>query len=407
MAQAANPSGVKGALLRAAAWTTANPRRAKRVQVVAAALMFQGAAFVLVAPKLVIQHPAFFWVGGGLLTVGVFLFLAPSIEHALGVRPGSERARGPAQPARLAVPTLADRIMARLTQHGRFDRLLALFGAGVVIFDLLFNAYLSSTPKLLSADFAVLGFGASLIAYPFLPRSLSRERNFLVLFFGALSLIFGVPLLLIRLGHDASGSVDEYTAALVTPQLDWLLNAFGVHVFSSSNDLWYPDLTTGGQSQVHIATQCSGLYSMAIFIAAFVALVLTDYPRLTGRVGALLAAGVALAYVANLLRMFVIIEAGHHYGGPALLWTHANLGDLIFLGWVAPFLWLSYRVLDPSAVDRAEVEHERFALALRAQGIDPSKVNDDDWFCASCYARVEAPRAEGPDACPSCGAALG
>jgi archaeosortase C (PEF-CTERM variant) len=407
VADKATPPGLKGALLRAAAWTTATPRRAKRVQVVAAALMFQGAAFVLVAPKLVVQHPVFFWVGAGLLALGAFLFLGPSIEHALGVRPASEKARGPGQPARLSAPTLADQIMARVTRHGRFDRALAVLGLLVVAFDVLFNQYLTTSPNFLSADFAVLGFGATLIAYPFVPRSLARERNFLVLFFGALALIFGVPLMFIRFGHDASASVDEYTAALVTPQLDWVLNSLGVSVFSANNDLWYPDLTTGGQAQVHIATQCSGLYSMAIFIAAFVALVLTDYSRLTWRVGALLAAGVALAYIANLLRMVVIIEAGHHYGGLALLWTHANLGDLIFLGWVAPFLWVSYRVLDPSAADREEVEHERFASALALQGIDPLKVNDDDWFCASCYTRVEAPKGQGPDLCPSCGAALG
>ena len=42
-------------------------------------------------------------------------------------------------------------------------------------------------------------------------------------------------------------------------------------------------------------------------------------------------------YFANLLRMVIIVLAGHYRGGDALLWTHNNLGWIIFTLWVALF----------------------------------------------------------------------
>ena len=403
MAAASVLERARAALARTARWITASGGRARRVQAVAAILAFQGTAFVLVANKLALAHPAVYWGGFAMIAAGASLLVLPSFGRP--ARPARTTLAQAAE-ARPQRPTLGDALIDRMTLGGRLTKFFPLFGALVVAFDLLFNRYLTTSPELLSTDFVVLGLGAVLIAFPFFPGTLLRERNFLLLFFAALTLIFGVPLLALRLGHDAYGSVDEYTAAILTPQLSWILNALGTPTSYVSNTLWYPDLTTGRTAAVFIATSCSGLYSMGIFMAAFSALVLTEYPRLTARVGTLLALGLALAYIANLLRMVIIVEAGHYYGAPALLWTHANLGDLIFLLWVAPFLWLSYKVLDPAKDEARELLTERFRAALATQGIDPASVTDDDWFCAACFAKVDAPEAAGPGACPECGAAL-
>ncbi len=408
MATPRPPVGWRAAIARMAAWAEASPRRARLVQLAAAALAFEGFALMAVAPKIVQQNPVFFWVGAVFVALGGFLLLLPTLERSLPGAPTKAGTSSDEQREAKPEPTLADRLVERVSLHGRLNKFFPVFGAAVVAFDLLYNQFLTSSPRLLSNDFAVLGFGAALLAFPFFPKDFERERNFVLIFFGALSLIFGIPLLALRLGHDASSSVDEYTATLVTPQLAAILNAVGNQVAYIGNDVFYMDLAAGRQASVHIATQCSGLYSMAIFIAAFSALVVTDYPKLTRRVAALLAAGVVLAYLANLLRMVVIVEAGHQYGSAALLWTHANLGDIIFLAWVAPFMWLAYRVLDPreAGAAREDAEREEFRAGLRAKGVDPDRVTEDDWFCGSCYARVEAPGGKGPPACPSCGAAL-
>jgi archaeosortase C (PEF-CTERM variant) len=367
-------------------------------------LAFQGTAFVLVANKLVIAHPAVFWAGVLMICVGAFILLARDLQSAMAGRPGA-LAPAPRAPADTG-PTIGRRLIERVTLGGRLNRLFPLFGLGVIAFDLLFNQYLTPTPQLLSTDFVVLGLGAALIAFPFFPPRMSRERDFSLLFFAALALIFGVPLIALRLGHDPYASVDEYTAALVAPQLAWLVNLLGSPVTFAGNDLWYFDQTNGALTRVHIATSCSGLYSMGIFIAAFAALVLSEYTRLTPRVGTLLVAGILLAYFANLLRMVVIVEVGYYYGSPALLWTHANLGDLIFLLWVVPFMWMTYRVLDPASARLAPLDDAAFAAALRAQGIDPDTVTEADWFCASCFKKVDAATGAEPTECPACGAAL-
>ena len=52
------------------------------------------------------------------------------------------------------------------------------------------------------------------------------------------------------------------------------------------------------------------------------------------------------AYVANLLRMSIIVMVGSYYGPGALAWTHTNLGIFIFLGWISLFWGIAYRYLD-------------------------------------------------------------
>ena len=64
---------------------------------------------------------------------------------------------------------------------------------------------------------------------------------------------------------------------------------------------------------------------------------MVEYRRFDQKVAILLGLGILTSYVANLLRMSIIILVGSHYGTDALLWTHENLGELIFLAWIAVF----------------------------------------------------------------------
>ena len=53
--------------------------------------------------------------------------------------------------------------------------------------------------------------------------------------------------------------------------------------------------------------------------------------------------GILAAYLANLLRMFIIVMVGHYRGSDALMWAHANAGWLIYMAWIALFWWLLFR----------------------------------------------------------------
>ena len=53
-----------------------------------------------------------------------------------------------------------------------------------------------------------------------------------------------------------------------------------------------------------------------------------------------LAAGLIVAYIGNILRMVIIGVVGYYRGIEALHWAHENVGWVIFLTWSAMFWWL-------------------------------------------------------------------
>src|SRR5256885_1700502 len=104
----------------------------------------------------------------------------------------------------------------------------------------------------------------------------------------------------------------------------------------------FPPIGVGIQVTVVITTACSGIYSFGIFASAFVAFVLTEYDRLTGRIWLLLALGLMSSYIANVLRMVVIVLVGYYAdSGQAdlqnMLIAHSYAGWIIFLAWIALF----------------------------------------------------------------------
>lgn len=405
MADHSEGGRAKRALLTATSWVTANRARKRRIRIAAALAVFQGTALILVANKLVSVHPAAFWAGLALILGGGFLLLARDVDRLL--RPSVSKDEDKALETRgAAQPTMADKLLRRLTLGGRLDKYVPIAGIGVIATDLAYNRLFSPSPELLSTDFITLGLGAALVAFPLVPQNFTHERNFVLIFFAALTFFFAVPLLLLRITRNPGASVEEFTAALLAPQLGWTVNALGTAAFVNESQISF-FTQRGDILAVYIATSCSGLYSMGIFISAFVALVLSEYSQLTKRVGALLLIGVGLAYLANLLRMTIIIEVGSYYGIDALLWTHANLGDIIFLLWVGPFIWITYRLLDPKRHDSDTVNRQAFAAGLRSQGIDPENVTEDDWFCATCFRQIRLDEnGQAPATCPSCGSAM-
>ena len=92
-----------------------------------------------------------------------------------------------------------------------------------------------------------------------------------------------------------------------------------------------------------IATSCSGVYSFAIFTAAFIAFVATEFTGWDRRLKWFMGLGILAAYVANLLRMYIIIMVGYYHGSEALKWAHANVGWIIYMAWIALFWWLLFR----------------------------------------------------------------
>ena len=117
-----------------------------------------------------------------------------------------------------------------------------------------------------------------------------------------------------------------------------LLNLFGFSAWNDGANLFFHDLEAGRTSSVLIAESCSGIISVTIFLAAILAYLTLNYNIYGGQMSFLLIiSGVLISYICNLLRMVILVIAGHFYGLDLLLWLHANLGWLIFSLWMFAF----------------------------------------------------------------------
>src|SRR3989449_58337 len=307
-------------------------RRHRRAVILAALVTtFAGVGLVIDRPKGTILE----WLalpllvfGGGLLTWSLW--------------PSSHTETEASSP-------LASRFLRRLTLDGRLLTFFPAIGVGIILADVAYNWALSATPAFQTEDTIVLLGAGSVLGYRFVPDRFARERDFVLLFFIWLNAILVVPLLIARVYYaDLEKSVDVYSWIALAPQTSALLTLLGVsnqlHAVAGSTapGLTFTPEHLGVQVTIVITTACSGIYSFGIFASAFVAFILTEYKKLSRRIWLLLALGLLTAYIANVLRMAIIVLVGYYTDTAEtdlqnLLIAHSYAGWLIFLGWIALF----------------------------------------------------------------------
>jgi exosortase/archaeosortase family protein len=253
--------------------------------------------------------------------------------------------------------SVAGRIIEIMTLRGKLDALLPAFGVGIVLADILYNLRLSATPALQTEDTIALLGGSSLILYGFVPSRFSRERDFVLVFFIILNGLLVLPLLAARAYYaDFERSVDFYSWIALAPQASAILSAVGVSntlgpvAGSTAPGITFTPLNFRAPVTIVITTACSGVYSFGIFASAFLAFILTEFEVLQRRVWILMALGFLAAYVANVLRMVLIIIVGYYTDTPQtdlqnMLIAHSYAGWLIFLGWVSAFWGVLLKLL--------------------------------------------------------------
>ena len=243
---------------------------------------------------------------------------------------------------------LASKVIHLLTFNGRFKESIPIAGIGVLVSVIAFNIVLAGEFRLGSNDYVGLLLAGILISYYQIPKKYSVERDFALLFSIFLFLFLVIPTTLLQLTSEG-GNVDTnspltyYFLAAPTAALS---NLLGIHVISPFMDgsipvyhiiqLSGPD---GYPLNLSISLSCSGLYSVAIFVSAFIAFVSVEYKKFDQKVAVLLTVGIFLAWIANIIRMTIIVIVGHYYGIDPMVWTHNNIGELIFMAWVILF-WL-------------------------------------------------------------------
>jgi len=261
-----------------------------------------------------------------------------------------------------AEPTLGTRsigawLLRRLTWQGRLIRVFPGAGVGLILADLAYNLALSASPAFLTEDVMVLLTAAALLAYGFVPARYGRERDFVLLFFFILDLVLVVPLLVARLiAGSVDTSVDVYSWAVLAPELSGLLSIIGVansvHPVGgfTAPGLTFTPVQMSTPVTLVITTSCSGIYSFGMFASAYVAFLLTQYELPSKRLWLALGLGFLASYLANLLRMVIIVLVGYYTDSVQsdlqnLMLAHSYAGWIIFLGWISLFWGLLMKFL--------------------------------------------------------------
>lgn len=336
--------------------------------------------------------------------LGVVLFLSGVALLVLTFMPeeGEERPREKA---------LARRIVEFFSVRLKLRPLFPVLGVIVFALDFAYNLLVFGSLSLGTHDYMLLLFGGALVAYNFVPERYGRERDFFLMFSGVLVLILIVPLLLMRmLEGDMDASVNAYSAIFLVPEVNAILNLFGVPssigVVEGIPSLTFPPEL--GLDELAVTTSCSGIYSFSIFASAFTAFILTEYSRPNWRVGGLLVLGFVSSYVANLLRIVIVVLVGVYAPGDdpmqALLQAHSNAGWMIFVLWITLFWLIMYKVLMREKPAEPAVEETRKRGTLCGICGDVLSPSVPGVRC-SCGRFYHAECLEEAGSCPACGTA--
>lgn len=227
------------------------------------------------------------------------------------------------------------------------DYPMMFVGATIIGVVLLYNWFLSSSPEIGDSDTLSILFGFTVMLYPLVYNRFRIEASFALIFTGMVVAILVVPRALNSLSDygDSSAVGDWYVHYMLAAPFAGILDSIGISS-SSVGNLVTIEFRDGGLHTLSISAYCAGLYSFSIFLSAFVAFALV-FERYSQRLMAVvLAIGLAIAYLGNLVRMTIIGIVGFYYGLDALHWTHQNVGWVIFLSWSTLFWYVVLRYSD-------------------------------------------------------------
>jgi len=255
-------------------------------------------------------------------------------------------------------PFLSERFIHFLTFKGRLKPLFPLFGIAIIAMVLVFNLFIRPGGfSLGSHDGVTLLLGIAVIAYNHIPDRYSFERDFTLLFLTFLFLILVLPITLITYTY---GPMTEATNSPVVFHMlarptAWLLRMVGIPTEAFISGPWVVIVMPMASESIHvdyvhrnvlIGLSCTGLYSVTIFISAFLSFVMVHFRKLDLKLLSFMGLGIFASWVANVLRMAIIMLMGHFYGIDAMTWTHNNAGIFIFMVWIALFWGVMFWYFD-------------------------------------------------------------
>ena len=133
---------------------------------------------------------------------------------------------------------------------------------------------------------------------------------------------------------------DNQIEYLLSAPLSKTLNLIGIQSWYEGRLVFYPDLSLSLIVAVDITEGCSGLYSIFVFLSCFMSYLFSSTKEFNIQMLFSAMIAIMVSYVANIIRMVIIVIFGHYYGSDALIWTHKNVGWMIFTFWFMLFWYL-------------------------------------------------------------------
>jgi len=248
--------------------------------------------------------------------------------------------------------TIKSELIRKLTNEGLVTKYFPLIGFLIIALDFIlidfFNGYIGRIDRL------ILFLGAIWIIYYYIPVNFSYERDFLFLFLNFLVFVMIIPTLFYNLYignfYNLNQSVLDDTTLVhifLAKPVSVLLQIFGYNTTSIGETVYFIDLTVNEPTKVFVGTDCTGLYSVAIFFTAFTTFYAQRLPFFNFNFVVMLSLGLLMSYVANLIRMALIILVGHYWGIDNLVFAHTYFGWLIFTFWFGIFWFFAFNRLEP------------------------------------------------------------
>ncbi len=155
---------------------------------------------------------------------------------------------------------------------------------------------------------------------------------------------------------------------MITVITEGFLNVVGVNVYSIPGEGGYTLSLLDDSYSVFIGAFCSGVTSMGVFIAAFVAMAM-DLKLTVKRRLLLFAVGVAGTFLANVMRVILLFLTGLYFGRDALFAVHTHLGWILFFIWISVFWILAFKFAEMGV----DIHTEKAAVKKKRAGKDGYK----------------------------------
>ena len=201
----------------------------------------------------------------------------------------------------------------------------------LILIDIAYNLYINDVFRsldcgILSAGFIIVLLNMNLLYFLKLDEEMkSFVTHFLFIFISIYAFLYG------GIGIIFSGSEHPLSAPMA--RISMKLSAFFLNFIEPTTiyeEGGWRGINFNG-FKVGIASVCSGIDSIMVFLSAIVAYFVTTKELTLRKMCIYTIVGACILFSMNVLRIMIITTVGYYKGGEAMLFVHTNLGWILFV----------------------------------------------------------------------------